>query len=58
MPVVGDGAAFKYFYLYELTGELDQSGMDYLAEMDIHDLPEVRDAVRHGLGQRAPDPER
>ena len=38
---LGAGAAFKYFYLYELTGELDQSGMDYLAEMDIHDLPDV-----------------
>lgn len=38
---LGAGTAFKYFYLYELTGELDQSGMDYLAEMDIHDLPEV-----------------
>ena len=39
---VGAGAAFKYFYSYELTGELDDSGMEYLAGMDIESLPEIQ----------------
>ena len=40
---VGAGAAFKYLYAYELTGTLDDSGMEYLAQLDldIDELPEV-----------------
>ena len=37
---VGVSTAFKYYYSYELTGELDESGMEYLAAMDIGELPE------------------
>lgn len=39
---LGAGRAFKYFYAYELTGELDDSGMEYIADMDFDMLPEVR----------------
>lgn len=42
---LGTGVAFKYFYLYELTGELDESGMEYIAEMDFEELPEVRNLL-------------
>ena len=31
---LGVSTAFKYFYAYELTGELDDSGMEYIAEWD------------------------
>ena len=37
---LGASTAFKYFYSYELTGELDESGMEYIAGMDITELPE------------------
>lgn len=39
---LGAGTAFKYFYAYELTGELDESGMEYIADMDFDALPEVQ----------------
>lgn len=39
---VGTGEAFKYFYSYELTGELDENGMEYVSSMDINELPEVQ----------------
>lgn len=39
---LGASTAFKYFYAYELTGKLDDSGMEYIAEMDIDALPDVR----------------
>lgn len=39
---LGAGTAFKYFYAYELTGELDDSGMEYIADMDFDTLPEVQ----------------
>lgn len=32
---IGAGMAFKYFYQYELTGQLDQNGADYLAALGI-----------------------
>jgi len=38
---LGVGEAFKYFYSYELTGELDDAGMEYVAEMDFEELQEV-----------------
>ena len=42
---LGAGTAFKYFYAYELTGELDEAGMDYIAEMDFEELPEVKNLL-------------
>ena len=39
---VGAGLAFKYFYLYALTGELDEAGMEYVANLDVQELPEVK----------------
>lgn len=38
---VGAGTAFKYFYSYELTGKLDEAGMQYAESLDIKELPEV-----------------
>ncbi len=40
---LGAGEAFKHFYAYELTGELDESGMEYVANMnvEVEELPEV-----------------
>ena len=32
---IGAGQAFKYFYEYELTGELTEDGAAFLADMDI-----------------------
>lgn len=37
---VGEGLAFKYLYAYELTGEVAEGGEDYLAELNIQELPE------------------
>lgn len=42
---LGAGVAFKYFYSYELTGDLDDSGMAYIAEMDFEELPEVKNLL-------------
>ena len=42
---LGVGVAFKYFYSYELTGELDDSGMAYIADMDFEELPEVKNLL-------------
>ena len=36
---LGAGTAFKYYYAYGLTGELDESGMEYLETLDISELP-------------------
>ena len=36
---VSAGSAFPYFFYYELLGSLDEGGMDYLAELDITELP-------------------
>lgn len=38
---LGAGEAFKYYYYYELTGELDDSGMDYIADLNYTELPEI-----------------
>lgn len=38
---LGVGEAFKYFYSYELTGELNAAGMEYVAGMDFEELREV-----------------
>mgnify|MGYP000083260044 FL=1 len=42
---LGAGVAFKYFYSYELTEELDDSGMAYIADMDFEELPEVKNLL-------------
>ena len=42
---LGAGEAFKYFYSYELTGELDDSGMEYIADLDFTELPEVQNLL-------------
>jgi len=38
---LGAGQAFKYYYAYGLTGELDDTGMAYIADMNISELPEI-----------------
>lgn len=38
---MGTGVAFKYLYAYELTGELAEGGDEYLASLDIQELPEI-----------------
>ena len=38
---VGAGEAFKHFYSFELTGELDHAGMQYIADLNYHELPDV-----------------
>ncbi len=38
---VGTGLAFKHLYAYGLTGELAEGGEEYLASLDIADLPEI-----------------
>ncbi len=42
---LGAGTAFKYFYAYELTGELDEGGMAYIADMDFDTLPAVKNLL-------------
>ena len=37
----GAGAAFKYLYAYQLTGQLDQDGMDYIAQLGVDTLAPV-----------------
>ena len=44
----GAGTAFKYFYSYELTGGLSQEGMEYVADMNVEELPEVEDLTAMG----------
>ncbi len=39
---LGAGTAFKYFYAYELTGELDESGMEYIADLNFEELPQIQ----------------
>ena len=38
---VGAGLAFKHLYAYGLTGELAEGGEEYLASLDIQELPEI-----------------
>ena len=45
---LGAGEAFKYFYSYELTGELDDSGMEYIADLDFTELPEIQNLSTMG----------
>ena len=46
---VGAGEAFKYFYAYELTGQLDENGMAYVADaagLELTELPTVQTVER------------
>ncbi len=45
---VGTGTAFKYYFSYGLTGELDEGGMEYIAGMDFTELPEVQNLTTMG----------
>lgn len=38
---VGTGIAFKHLYAYGLTGELAEGGEEYLASLDIQELPKI-----------------
>jgi len=38
---VGTGVAFKHLYAYALTGELAEGGEEYLASLEIKELPKV-----------------
>lgn len=38
---VGAGQAFKHLYAYGLTGELGEGGEEYLASLDIQELPQI-----------------
>ena len=38
---VGTGIAFKHLYAYGLTGEMAEGGDQYLASLDIQELPKV-----------------
>ena len=38
---VGTGVAFKHLYAYGLTGELAAGGDEYLASLDIQELPKI-----------------
>lgn len=45
---LGAGEAFKYLYAYEFTGELGEGGEEYLASLDIQELPEVASLPKMG----------
>ena len=38
---VGTGIAFKHLYAYGLTGQMAEGGDEYLASLDIQNLPEI-----------------
>ena len=38
---MGEGMAFKHLYAYGLTGELAEGGDEYLAGLDVQELPKV-----------------
>lgn len=39
---VGAGMAFKHLYAYGLTGELAEGGEEYLASLEIGELPQIK----------------
>lgn len=45
---LGAGKAFKYYFLYGLTGELDENGMKYIADKNISELPKVQNITTAG----------
>ncbi len=38
---IGEGLAFKHLYAYGLTGELAEGGEEYLAELEVQELPDI-----------------
>lgn len=38
---MGEGMAFKHLYAYGLTGETAEGGDEYLAELDVQELPQI-----------------
>ena len=50
---VGAGEAFKYFYGYELTGELPEQGMKYISEMNYESLPKLETLESQGWEDHA-----
>ena len=52
---VGAGLAFKYYFSYGLTGELDESGMEYIADLDLESLPPVKNLATEGWDGMALD---
>lgn len=38
---IGEGMAFKHLYAYGLTGGLAEGGEEYLAELDVQELPQI-----------------
>ena len=45
---LGAGEAFKYYHAYELTGELDDAGMEYVKGLNFDELPEVKNLITMG----------
>ena len=45
---LGAGEAFKYFYGYELTGGLDDAGMEYVKGLNFNELPELKNLTTMG----------
>lgn len=45
---VGAGQAFKYFYSYELTGQLDDNGMEYISDLNYEELPQIQTLAAMG----------
>ena len=39
---VGAGVAFKHLYAYGLTGQMAEGGDEYLASLDIQELPQIQ----------------
>lgn len=50
---LGAGEAFKYFYAYELTGELPEQGMKYISEMNYEILPPLETLESQGWEDHA-----
>lgn len=38
---IGEGLVFKHLYAYGLTGALPEGGDEYLAQLDVQELPEI-----------------
>lgn len=47
---IGIDTAFKHYFTYALTGQLDETGQEYVANMDFDftDLPEIRNLLTAG----------
>jgi len=52
---VGAGEAFKYLFAYELTGELSEEGMNYIAEMNYETLQPLETLDTQGWENHALD---